>query len=164
MLKNYFVIAWRNLLKSKIYSAINIIGLATGMAVAILIALWIWDELSFDNYYKNHQEIAQVMTTQTFNGQTGTGEAVAEPLGNELRTKYGSDFKAVSMASWNFGHILAAGEKKISASGMWVEPVFPTMFSLNMIEGNIHGLNDPSSILLCASIAKTLFGSDRPFE
>ena len=112
MLKNYFVIAWRNLLKSKIYSAINIIGLATGMAVAILIALWIWDELSFDNYYKNHQEIAQVMTTQTFNGQTGTGEAVAVPLGNELRSKYGSDFKAVSMASWNFGHILAAGEKK----------------------------------------------------
>ncbi len=164
MLKNYFVIAWRNLLKSKIYSAINIVGLATGMAVAILIALWIWDELSFDNYYKNHQEIAQVMTTQTFNGQTGTGEAVAEPLGNELRTKYGSDFKAVSMASWNFGHILAAGEKKISASGMWVEPVFPTMFSLNMIEGNIHALNDPSSILLCASIAKTLFGSADPLN
>ncbi len=71
MLKNYFTIAWRNLRKSKIYSAINIIGLATGMAVAILIALWIWDELSFNNYYKNHQTIAQVMTTQTFNGGNG---------------------------------------------------------------------------------------------
>ena len=73
MLKNYFIIAWRNLLKSKIYSAINIIGLATGMAVAILIALWIWDELSYNNYFKNHQTIAQVMTTQTFNGETGSG-------------------------------------------------------------------------------------------
>ena len=49
MIKNYFKIAWRNLLKSKAYSAINILGLATGMAVAMLIGLWIWDELSFDH-------------------------------------------------------------------------------------------------------------------
>ncbi len=164
MLKNYFTIAWRNLRKSKIYSAINIIGLATGMAVAILIALWIWDELSFDNYYKNHPTIAQVMTTQTFNGETGTGPAVAMPLGIELRNKYGSDFKAVSMASWNFGHILGVGEKKISASGMWAEPVFPTMFSLNMLKGNINGLKDPSAILLNASTAKSLFGATDPIS
>ena len=164
MLKNYLIIAWRNLLKSKVYSAINIIGLATGMAVAILIALWIWDELSFNNYYKNHQSIAQVMTTQTFNGETGTGHAVAEPLGEELRNKYGSDFKAVSMSSWNFGHILAVGEKKISASGMWVEPVFPIIFSLNMLKGNINGLTDPSAILLNATMAKSLFGAMDPIN
>jgi putative ABC transport system permease protein len=164
MFKNYFTIAWRNLLKSKVYSAINIIGLATGMAVAILIALWIWDELSYNNYHKNHQAIAQVMTTQTFNGETGTGQAVAMPLGIELRNKYGSDFKAVSMASWNFGHSMAVGEKKISASGMWVEPVFPTMFSLNMLQGNIKGLTDPSAILLSSSVAKSLFGSADPMN
>jgi len=164
MFKNYFIIAWRNLLKSKVYSAINIIGLATGMAVAILIALWIWDEVSFNNYHKNHPWIAQVMTTQTFNGQTGTGEAVAMPLGAELRNKYGSDFKAVSMASWNFGHTMGVGEKKISASGMWVETVFPTMFSLNMLQGNINGLNDPSAILLSASVARSLFGSSNPMN
>ena len=103
MIKNFFTIAWRNLLKSKVYSAINIAGLATGMAVAILISLWIWDELSYDHYHKNHELLAQVMTTQTFNGETGTGQAVAEPLGIELRNKFGSDFTAVSMASWNFG-------------------------------------------------------------
>jgi putative ABC transport system permease protein len=159
MFKNYFTIAWRNLLKSKVYSAINIIGLATGMAVAILIALWIWDEISFNHYHKNHRVLAQLMTTQTFNGETGTGEAVAMPLGHELRTKYGSDFEAVSMASWNFGHILGAGEKKISASGMWVETVFPAMFSVNMLNGNLNGLKDPSAILLSASVANSLFGS-----
>jgi putative ABC transport system permease protein len=164
MLKNYFTIAWRNLLKSKVYSAINIVGLATGMAVAILIALWIWDELSFNDYHKNHKTLAQVKTTQTFNGITGTGDAVAEPLGNELRTKYGSDFKAVSMASWNFGHILGAGEKKISSSGMWVEPVFPTMFSLKMLNGNIHGLEDPSAILISESLSKSIFGTADPMN
>lgn len=164
MLKNYFTVAWRNLLKSKAYSAINIIGLATGMAVAILIALWIWDELSYNHYHANHQELAQVMTTQTFNGETGTGQAVAMPLGAELRSKYGSDFKSVSMASWNFGHILAVGDKKISSTGMFAEPVFPKMFSLRILKGNINGLKDPSSILLSASIAKALFGNGDPMN
>src|SRR5665213_2205105 len=158
MFKNYFTVAWRNLLKSKAYSAINIIGLATGMAVAILIALWIWDELSFNHYHANHKKLAQVMTTQTFNGETGTGPAVAMPLGMELRSKYGSDFKAVSMASWNFGHILGVGDKKISADGMSVEPVFPGMLTLNMLKGNRNGLADPSSILISGSVAKSLFG------
>ncbi len=161
MLRNFFKIAWRNLIKNKAYSAINIIGLASGMAVAILIGLWIWDELSFDHYHQNHNTLAQVMTTQTFNGETGTGRAVAMPLGNELRTKYGSDFKNVSMASWNFSHILGVGDKKISAEGMWVESAFPDMFTLKAVEGNVtSGLNDPSSILLSASVAKALFGNE----
>jgi putative ABC transport system permease protein len=162
MLTNYLKIAWRNLLKSKAYSLINILGLATGMAVALLIALWIWDELTFDTYHTNHAKLAQVMTTQTFNGETGTGQAVAMPLGNELRTKYASDFKNVSMASWNFGHILAVGDKKISKEGMWVEANFPTMFSLKMLKGSINGLKDPSSILLNESVAKALFGKNNP--
>src|SRR3954471_9511053 len=134
MLTNYLKIAWRNLIKSKAYSLINILGLATGMAVALLIALWIWDVLTFDTYHTNHTRLARVMTTQTFNGETGTGQAVAMPLGNELRTKYASDFKQVSMATWNFGHILATGDKKITAEGMWAEPVFPSMISLKMIK------------------------------
>jgi ABC-type antimicrobial peptide transport system permease subunit len=164
MLKNYFKIAWRNLLKSKAYSAINILGLATGMAVALLIGLWIWDEITFDQYHKNHKKLAQVMTTQTFNGETGTGRAVALPLGNELRSKYGSNFKYVSMASWNFGHILAAGDKKITAYGMWVEPVFPSMFSIKMMKGSIQSLKDPTSILLSASVAKAMFGAGEPIN
>jgi len=165
MLTNYLKIAWRNLLKNKIYSTINIAGLATGMAVAILIGLWIWDETSFDTYHKNHERLAQVMTTQTFNGETGTGQAVAMPLANELRTKYGSDFKNVSMASWNFGHILATGDKKISAEGMWVEPVFPQMFSFKMQKGDVSSiLKDPSSIVLSSSVAKALFNDANPIN
>jgi putative ABC transport system permease protein len=158
MIKNYLKIAWRNLVKNKGYSAINIIGLATGMAVAMLIGFWIYDEVTFNTYHTNHKELAQVMTTQTFNGETGTGPAVAMPLGNELRTKYGSDFTNVSMASWNFGHILAVGDKKISSEGMWVEPNFPSMFSLRMIKGTRSGLNDPSSILLSSSVANPYLG------
>ena len=131
MFKNYFKIAWRNLIKNKIYSIINILGLATGMAVALLIALWIWDEVTFNDYHTNHKHLAQVMTTFFDDkGKAETGQAVAMPLGEELRTKYASDFKNVSMASWNFGHVLAVGETKITGQGMWVEANFLQCFLL----------------------------------
>ena len=160
MIKNYIKIAWRNLIKNKVYSGINILGLAAGMAVAILIALWIWDEVTFNHYHRHHKQLAQVMLT-SFNDENepGTGQTVAMPLGNELRTKYAGDFKEVSMASGNYDHTLAVDEKKITGSGMWVEASFPSMFSLRMLQGNISALEDPSSVLLSASKAKALFGN-----
>lgn len=160
MLKNYFKIAWRNLLKSKVYSSINVLGLACGMAVAMLIGFWMFDELTFDHYHANHKKIAQVMITQTFNGETGTGDAMAIPLGMELRNKYTSDFKYVTLCSWNFGFVVGAGEKKLSKSGMWVQPEFPTMMGLETVSGNLKALTDLSSILIDQSLAVALFGND----
>jgi putative ABC transport system permease protein len=164
MLQNYFKIAWRNLLKSKLYSAINILGLATGMAVAILIGLWIWDELSFDSYFKNHNRLAQVMVSQTIKGETETHGTVAMPLGNALDNQYAADFKRVSLTSHNSDHILAAGEKKLPGSGRWVQPDFPEMFTLSMLQGKRNALKDPSSILLAESLAKALFGNSNPIN
>ena len=100
MIKNYFKIAWRNLVRSKGYSAINIGGLAVGMAVAILIGLWIYDELTYDKFHKNYDRIAQVMQHQTFNGDRSTGQAIPMPLVTEMKNKYGSNFKHLVMASW----------------------------------------------------------------
>jgi len=165
MLKNYFTVAWRNLVKNKIYSIINILGLAAGMAVAMLIGLWIWDEVTYDKYHTNHKQLAQVMTTYTGDdGKMGTGEAVCMPIGEELRSKFGNDFKNISMTSWNFGHVLGVGEKKITGRGMWVEANFPSMFSCRMLKGKIDALSDPSVILINASLAKTLFGNDDPLD
>src|ERR1700761_9330493 len=160
MLKNYFKIAWRNVLKSKVYSSINVLGLACGMAVAMLIGFWMFDELTFDHYHANHKNIAQVMITQTFNNETGTGQAMAIPLGWELRNKYASDFKYVTLTSWNFGFVVGAGEKKLSKSGMWVQPEFPVMMGLEKLNGSMKGLTDPSSILIDHSLAVALFGGD----
>src|SRR5215217_630830 len=127
MIKNYFVIAFRNLLKNKVYSFINIAGLAVGIAVAMLIGLWVWDELSFNKYHKNYDKITQAWINQTFNGQTFTGTAVSIPAVTEMATKYGSDFKFTSLASWNYGHLLANGDKKINKSGMYAQPSLPEM-------------------------------------
>ena len=166
MLRNYIKSAWRNLSRTKGFSAINILGLAVGMAVTMLIGFWIWDEVSYDRYHQNYDSLGQAMITQTFNGETGTSNAVAIPLADELKSKHGSEIKAISLASWNFGHILSVGDKKmISAEGMWVEPAFPQMFSLKALEGNVKdGLQDPSSILLNASTARALFGNESAID
>ncbi len=106
MFKNYFKTAWRNLGKSKMHSFINIIGLSLGMAVAILIGLWMYDELSFNKNFKNYDHIAQVIQNVTNNGEVQTWWSVPYPLANELRKNYGSDFKHIAMAV-NWGDHIA---------------------------------------------------------
>jgi putative ABC transport system permease protein len=164
MVKNYLKIAWRNLIKNRASSAINIGGLAVGMAVAMLIGLWIYDELSFDKNFKNYDHIAQVKQNVTINGEIGTGITSPSPMGDELRKNFGSDFKYITMASWNSNHILTAGDKKLTKSGTYFEPQALEMLSVKMHEGTRAGLNDQSSILLSESTAKAYFGNADPMN
>ncbi len=164
MFKNYLKISWRNLIKNKGYSALNIGGLAVGMAVAILIGLWIYDELSFNKYHKNYDHIAQVMQHQNFNGEIHTDKAIPYPLGTALRNSYGNDFKYVVLSSWTNQHILSFNEKSISQSGNYMEPDAPEMLTLQMIRGSQAGLRDPSSILISYSVSKAIFGDADPIE
>jgi putative ABC transport system permease protein len=161
MIKSYFKTAWRNLTKSKGYSAINIGGLAVGMSVAMIIGLWILDELSYDKYHKNYDRIAQVMQHQTFNGEIGTQTSNPAVLSQEIRRRFGSDFKYVLQCSWNFDHTLMYSEKKLLKAGSFIEPGVADMFSLKILKGN-GALTDPYSILLSASVAKAYFGDNDP--
>lgn len=95
MFRNYITIAFRNLTRNKITSFINIGGLAVGMAVAFLIGLWIFDEISFDKQFDNYEHIAKIRQNTTVNDNTQTGKAVPIPLAGELRTQYGNHFKYV---------------------------------------------------------------------
>src|SRR5450432_2338794 len=134
MFKNYFRTAWRSLINDKLHSFINIAGLSIGMTVAILIGLWLHDELSFNNSFKNHGRIAQVVQNVTNNGEVQTWWSVPYPLSNELRTNYGSDFKHIVMATTG-DHIMTIGDKKLKDRGGFFEKEMPDMFSLYMIKG-----------------------------
>ena len=162
MIKNYFKIAWRNLIKNKAHTIINVTGLSVGMAVAMLIGLWIWDEVSYDHYFKDHDRIVQVMQHQTFNGVIETQTSIPIPLGAKLRQDYKSDFKYAVLSTWTYDHIIAYGEKKLTQQGNYMQAEAPDLFSLNMIKGSRSGLKDPSSILLSAKLAKSLFGDEDP--
>src|SRR5687768_3642223 len=127
MIKSYFKTAWRNLKGSKFISAINIGGLAIGMAVAMLIGLWIWNELSYDKYNKNYNRIAEVMQQTTINGEIFTGYPCPVALADELRNSYGSEFKHVVLSWWNREHILSFGNNKFTRIGKFMEPVAPDL-------------------------------------
>ena len=164
MIQNYFKIAFRNLAKNKGYGFINIAGLAMGMSVAILIGLWIYDEVTYDRSHENYGRIAQIMQHQTYNGQIATQTAVPFPLGAELRKNYGSDFKYVLMSTWGGRHVLAFGDKKLAKNGRYIEPQAPDMLSLKMLRGSSAGLKDPYSIMLSESAAKSFFGDADPID
>jgi len=161
MLKNYFLIAWRNLLKNKLYSLVNITGLATGMAVAMIIGLWIYDEVSANRHFKNYDELYQVMMHQTFDTLRGTQSALPYSLGDELKTKF-PDLKAVAMCDWGQPRSLVYGEKKISRFGHFIGEEAVSMFSLRILEGDKHPLHDPYSIVLTDETAHILFGNENP--
>ncbi|MDQ1085824.1 ABC transporter permease [Siphonobacter sp. SORGH_AS_1065] len=163
MIRNYFKVAIRALLKNKVYSLINIVGLALGMAVTMLIGLWIWDELTYDRYHQNHDRIAQVMMHQSWDGRKGTQTAVPVPLHHELKEKY-SDFKYVVPSSWTFGHILAYKGTKLNKTGNYMGADGPHMLSLEMLKGTRMGLKDPHSIIIDESLAKALFRDEDPIN
>src|ERR1700722_15162663 len=147
MFRSYFKTAFRNMMKDKTHSIINIAGLSIGMAVALLIGFWIHDERSYDKHFKHYDRIAQVLQNVANNGQVDTWFSVPYPLAGELRKHYGSDFAQVVMGIGPGRHMLALGEKKFNENGAFLEVGAPEMFSLDMVRGDWHGLEDPSSIL-----------------
>lgn len=163
MLSNYFKIAFRSLRKNKGYTFINIAGLATGMAVAMLIGLWIWDEVTFNRYHKNYDRLAQVWQHNIYNGVKQSQVANPYVMAEEIRNNFGGDFKYVLQSTWNFGRILAIGEKKFNKTGMYWEPEVIDMLSINLLKGDPElALKDPYSIILSESVARAFFDDTNP--
>jgi len=166
MFKNYFKIAWRNLVKNKAFSFINIGGLAVGMAVAMLIGLWVYDEVTFNKYHQNYESIAQVRryftdpNTHEKNGVYG----MQYPMGALLKGNYQQYFKHVIMAWFISDYSLSTGDKKVTRKGEFMGPEGLDMLSLKMIEGNYSSLNDIHSIVLSKSTAEAFFGNDNPIS
>jgi len=160
MFKNYFKIAFRNLIKNKVYSFINISGLAVGMAATIMIGLWIADELNYNDHFKNKDSIAQVFQSQTINNTIGTGPAIPRPLEFELRERHNDNFKHLVMASWEQPRYLKYGETNIYTNGNAMQEGGPEMLDLLIIEGVRNGLKEQNSIMLSQSSAKSLFANE----
>ncbi|MGF6846133.1 putative ABC transport system permease protein [Chitinophaga sp. W3I9] len=163
MIRNYLKIAFRNLLKNRGTSFINIFGLSAGMAVTMLIGLWIWNELSYDKYHANYDRIAQVWQRMSKGDEAGAFNSTPIPLAAALRTSYPDDFKQVVIMA-DGTHTIAAGEKKFTRTGIFSEPGGPEMLSLKMLKGTYSGLKEQASVLLSARLATALFGDKDPMD
>jgi putative ABC transport system permease protein len=164
MFKNYVKVALRNFIRDKAHSVINITGLSVGMAVAILIGLWIHDEMSFNQYHQNYKRMVQLTQNVTDNGIVNTYTVFPFPLAEVLRREYGSDFKYVVMTTGAEDHILTFGNKNLYKTGGWFEQQAPDLLDLTMIHGTRAALREPGSVLLSESVAKAYFGDGDPLN
>ena len=162
MFRNYLRIALRNLVRNRFSSVLNIGGLAIGMAVAILIGLWIFDEFSYNKNFPNHDRIAAVLQNQNLSGGIQTWWGQAMQLAPALRKEYGNHFKYVITGTGGDHSNITYGNKKIKPSGGFYDPEVIDMLSLHMLSGNDKSLEDPSAIILSESTAKELFGNEDP--
>src|SRR5450432_800770 len=116
MFKNYFKTAWRNLVHNKVYSALNILGLATGMAVALLIGLWVYYQFSYDRFLPGYRKTYQVRYKTYSNGEIFTQNSVCFPLANALKKDI-PGIQYVVQTDWMGQHWLVAGDKKLYIDG-----------------------------------------------
>src|SRR5664279_2599124 len=134
------------------------------MAVAMIIGLWIWDEMTYNKENPNYDRIAQIFQNNTMNTTVETWNSMPRPLGDELRKTHGSDFKYIVMSSWTESHFLTSGDKKVTNDGNFLEPDGPALLNLQMLKGSHAGLKETFSILISASTAKALFGDADPMN
>lgn len=167
MIRNYLKIAWRNIVRNKAYSAINIVGLATGMAVALLIGLWVYQQYSYDKFLPNYKNLyqAKINFTSQHTG-TRTQDAMSIPIADVLRKDI-PGVKRVAEANWvgYQSHGLLVGDKKLYLEGGTAAPDFLRMFQFEMIKGNRDDVfKEPFSVILNERTAKALFGDADPMN
>jgi putative ABC transport system permease protein len=161
MFKNYLKTAWRSLLHNKGLSFINILGLAIGIAFAILIGLWIQYEGSFDEFHVNKERIAMIRKHNLFNNQKTTGRNQPLPLYNELKANYPQVKRLSRITDGQYS--LMTGNDKFNKNGLYVDADFLQMLSFPLVRGNTAtALNDPNAIVLTESLAIAMFGKEDP--
>ena len=162
MLHTYLKIAWRNLIRNKTLSVINILGLSLGMTFAILVGLWIHFEESYEDFQTNKDRIALVGRHLMLNNDKGTALNAMLPLAAELKNNY-PEIKHLTRLGGGSKHSLVVGNNKFSKAGIWIDPDFLGMFTFPILKGNPKtALNDPNSIVLTESVAKAMFGDQNP--
>ncbi len=160
MMSNYVKIAFRSLMRRKGFTAINIIGLAIGLAAAMLIMLWVDSQLHFDRGYPKTDRLHIVGSIGKTNDERSVYFVSPEPLAAAVKAAV-PEVKQTCRLNKTRGFLFTVNEKKmIAGSGAFVDSTFMDMFQLPVLAGNIEkALNDPSNIVLTKDLALSLFGS-----
>ncbi|HEY6901328.1 MAG TPA: ABC transporter permease, partial [Puia sp.] len=164
MFRNYFKIAWRNLFRNKAFAATNILGLAIGMTCSMLIFLWVHDELSYDQFHKNYNNIYQIIANRDFKNSIFTDRNMAFPLGPALEKGYPQITAAVEM-TYREQHLFEVGNTRVNKNGYSVSSRFFDIFTWKFLEGNpSSAIADPGSVVLTRSSATAFFGKEDPIN
>jgi putative ABC transport system permease protein len=160
MIRNYIKIAWRGLLRNKLYSMINIGGLAVGMAVSFMLLIYVYNEFSFDKNNLNADRIYKVMRNQHSNGEVSTSDLTPVPLAPALKKDF-PEVEQIARTTGSYDRLVNYKDKSIKLNTMAADASFLNIFTLNFIRGDKKtALSDLSSIVLTESAAKAIFGDN----
>lgn len=163
MFKNYFKIAWRNIIRNKVYTTINIVGLSLGIACSILIFVLVSYHLSFDNFHHNKERIYRVVT-EFHQDQISRTQGVPSPLAKALRNDYTFAEKVARIVHYG-GDVISIPDKNKKFREDWaiVQPSFFDIFNFPLIQGDVKtALKDPNTAIITQKIAKKYFGNENP--
>ncbi len=159
MFRNYIKAAFRNLWKNKGYSFLNIGGLAIGMACAGLIFLWVEDELTFNHYFSNRDNLYKIKDRQTYDGNTFTFDATPGTLAEAIKAEI-PGLRSTARSTWGNSVLFSAKDKPIYEQGLYVDSSFLIMFQLEFIQGNAKtAFAQLHSLVISETMANKFFGS-----
>lgn len=162
MIKNYLKIAWRNLRRNRLYSFINIGGLAVGMAVSFMLLIYVYNEFSFDKFNTNADRLYKVMRNQPSNGEILSGDATPIPLAPAMAKDF-PEIDKITRTTWPYDRLVNYQNKALKVNTMAADPAFFQMFTEDFIYGDKNtALSDLSSVVLTESTAKAIFGDGNP--
>jgi putative ABC transport system permease protein len=162
MFKSYLKIAWRNIWRNKAFSITNLSGLTIGMTCTMLILLWVQDELNWDKFHPDHQNIYQLMVNRDFNGEVNTDKSVPFPLAEELKRNF-PQVKNATTDNYGSDIILKYNETIIKRKALNVSQEYNDVFQWKVVKGSAaRALANPEDIILTASTARSLFGDADP--
>ncbi|HSF45033.1 MAG TPA: ABC transporter permease [Chitinophagaceae bacterium] len=162
MIRNYLKIALRNLKRNKGFSFINILGLAIGMASAMLILLWIQHERSYDKFHENKDRIYEAWNRSVFSGKLQCWNTTPKVLASAIQ-RDNPEVATTARVNWATDRLFKVGDKSLMGEGNIVDSTFLQVFSFRMIKGDPKtALMDPASIVLTASLSRSLFGDKDP--
>jgi putative ABC transport system permease protein len=160
MLKNYIKIAWRNLLRQRAFSSINILGLALGLATCLLISLYIFDELSFDRFHKKANRIVRVVFKGTASGGKLNEAHVMPPVAQALKAEFPEVEEATRFRRAGKPIFLINGNRFYEEEMAFADPNIFKVFSMPLIQGNSRSaLKEPNTVVISQGMAKKYFGS-----
>lgn len=158
MLKNHLIVAWRNLLRNKSFSAINLAGLTIGMAATMLILLWVYTEKSWDKQYKKYHSTYHVMSNRNFNGEINTGPDMMFPLARTAKASL-PEVENAAVVSFPNRIIFTVGDKILTKNTLNTTTDFFNIFSFDFVEGDASAIQDPDALVFTESTAKAFFGN-----
>jgi putative ABC transport system permease protein len=162
MFKYNLKFAWRNLLKDRQFTLLNLIGLSTGLACTLMIYMWVTDEMSFDKFHEKDSQIYTLMESRRFPGKVDISDESSGILGETIAREFPEvEYAAAEApANWFQKFTLTVGDKNIKGSGQYVGKDYFNIFSFKLLDGNKNNvLRDKHSIVISEDLARKLFGT-----